>query len=155
MIERRMWPTVLAAGRRTRWRRVTLPCLVATTLGIGAGVFAWARPPESGTKSRMQQHGAQTMNLVRSVVLLDHKATALLARQIADDDAIARAVEPPGDVPELYQSFQVELRAAARRLADHAAAGDDLEIADAFGRMTKTCVLCHHNYLPASPNRPR
>jgi hypothetical protein len=95
------------------------------------------------------------MNLVRSVVLLDHTTSALLARQIADDDAIARAEEPPAELPELYQSFQLELRAAAGKLADHAATGDDLGVADAFSRMTKTCVLCHHNYLPASPNRPR
>ena len=129
--------------------------LITTTVALCVGVFAWARSPEPGTKSQMQRHGAQAMNLVRSVVLLDHRTTALLARQIADDEAVARAVEPRGRDPELYQAFQQQLRAAARDLADDAAAGDDLGVADAFSRLTKTCVLCHHNYLPRSPSPSR
>jgi hypothetical protein len=109
-------------------------------------------PAEVATKARMDRHGAATMNLVRSVVLLDHKSTVRLARQIADDESLAGPPPPAArekkESPELFSTFQRDLATIARRLSEGAAAKDDVEVAKAFSDLTKTCVLCHRNYLP-------
>lgn len=100
---------------------------------------------------RMGRHGESLTGLGRAVVLLDLTATARLARQIADDEALARALAPlrkeRDEGAESFAALQEELRTRAGRLAAEAGARNDLGVAESFGELAKTCVRCHRLYL--------
>jgi ABC-type oligopeptide transport system ATPase subunit len=122
-------------------------------------------------KSRMGRHGNGMSNLVGAVVLLDRRAIARLARNIADEEIIAATTTPaePGPpigqpgakaagktgeksrpalaLPRGFFAEQDAMRVAAQRLALAAAGNDDKALADAFATVTRTCVACHSSYL--------
>jgi hypothetical protein len=115
-------------------------------------------PDREAIKSRMGRHGASLTGLGRAVVLLDLSTTARLARQIADEELVARSLDAdrksPDQAAESFGALREELRARAARLATEAGARNDLGVADAFGELAKTCVRCHRLYLYRE-GRPR
>jgi hypothetical protein len=108
-------------------------------------------PDRGAIKSRMGRHGASLTGLGRAVVMLDLTTAARQARQIADEELVARSLDTDRKNERAGESFgalQEELRARAARLAAEAGARNDLGVADAFGELAKTCVRCHRLYLP-------
>ena len=103
--------------------------------------------------ARMGRHGRVMEQLVRSVVLLDRPTIRILAERIADEETIARAESSVSErkrlalAPELAAE-QTQLHTVARQLAAAAVAGgDDVQLADRFAELTRTCVSCHSVYM--------
>jgi hypothetical protein len=108
-------------------------------------------PDRGAIKSRMGRHGASLTGLGRAVVMLDLTTAARLARQIADEELVARSLDTDKKNERAAESFgalQEELRSRAARLAAEAGGRNDLGVADAFGELARTCVRCHRLYLP-------
>ena len=104
--------------------------------------------------SKMRRHGEQLPALVSKVVVLDYDGAARAAGEIFDEPGIARPVS--GDelnhlLPERFFVLQDALRAGARRIVEAAARRDGVQLADAFGDLTRTCVSCHDVYLRGAP----
>jgi hypothetical protein len=141
----------------TRWAlglvlMSALFCALAVPFHRRAG--AETPTPDRGAgalKGRMGRHGANLTGLGRAVVLLDLTTTARLARQIADEETIARSLaadHKSGEGPdETFIALQEELHTRAARLAADAGARNDLGVAESFGELAKTCVRCHRLYL--------
>lgn len=157
--------------------RLLAPMVFALVLSVGAsmagGELRPGRPPSTGLgvpehipppvraaiKTRMARHGTAMLSLVRSVVLLDHPTTARLAKRIADEEMLARATSVGGvqaetALPGSFFDLQDTLRSEADRLAQAAVAADDLQVAEGFGAVARTCVSCHRVYLTGEPLEP-
>jgi cytochrome c556 len=110
--------------------------------------------------ARMGRHGRVMEQLVRSVVLLDRPAIRTLAERIADEETIALAETPVSERKRLalsaeFTAEQTQLHAVARQLAAAAVTGsDDVELADRFSALTRTCVSCHSVYMHGRSDFP-
>ena len=99
-------------------------------------------------KTRMASHARDMGDLASSIMILDYerihdRATAIsvkidLARPPADD-----ATELASGVPDAFFLFQDELRTRAVTLASAATEQSAFHVADAYGRLSETCVKCH------------
>ena len=110
--------------------------------------------------ARMGRHGRVMEQLVRSVVLLDRPSIRTLAERIADEETLSRGESPVGERKRLalspdFTAEQTQLHAVARQLAAAAVAGgDDVELADRFAALTRTCVSCHSVYMHGRSDVP-
>jgi hypothetical protein len=115
-------------------------------------------PPEdlSGTarailRTRMQSHAQDMGALMSAVMTLKYDLIQERAIGIANDASLARpltgdATELNSALPEKFFLLQDDLRAAARGVAAAAAEKNAFGVADAYGRLSETCVKCHATY---------
>ncbi len=113
--------------------------------GVGRQVRASLRP-------QMKEHGPHMEELVWTVVLLQRDQTRVLSASIAASEKLARPL--PGDlesvnagVPERFFQLQDDFHARASALHRASKAGNDDEVAAAFGKLAETCVACHARFL--------
>ena len=116
-------------------------------------------PPEhlpsaarSVLKQRMERHGRDMGDLMWAVLLLDYDTTQKLARQVSTEPLLARplsgdASELNALLPERFFTLQDELKTHAAALARVAPRHDPEAMAEAYGRLARTCVACHQVYL--------
>ena len=105
-------------------------------------------------RSKMRRHAEQLPALMSSVVVLDYDAVARRAGEIFDEPALARPVtgdELNGLLPERFFVLQDALRVEARNVVAAAARRDGVQLAEASGALTRTCISCHDVYLHGSP----
>jgi cytochrome c556 len=112
-----------------------------------------ALPPlaRSALKKPMARHGKDLEALLTAALSLDHAQTARVAARVAAEPRIAR----PGDAldsvnavfPESFFQLQDTFHERTLALGQAARAADDAAVADAFGRLTETCIACHAVYL--------
>lgn len=102
---------------------------------------------------RMAHHGETMSRLVRSVVLLDRERTAVLARDIAEEEFGRLAAKKSGlALPKEYDTEATRFGVAARALAVAAAeSAEDKGLAEKFAVVTGICVTCHSAYLYGEP----
>jgi hypothetical protein len=101
-------------------------------------------------KTRMARHGEQMRELVARLVVLDHDGAAGVAGAIYDEPTVARPLVPDELnqlLPERFFALQDELKLQTRKVVAAAARKDAGKLAEEFGTLTKTCVLCHSAYL--------
>ncbi len=107
-------------------------------------------------RRRMERHGRDLSLLVHAVVLLQREVVTELASDIVAEPRLVRPIADGMDdlnaaLPERFFVLQDELRDRARQLGDAAKRRDDTRLAEAFGRLTVTCVACHSAYLAPRP----
>jgi hypothetical protein len=100
---------------------------------------------------RMVSHARDMGDLVSAIMLLQYpriheRATAIsteitLARPLTDD-----ATELAASVPASFFDLQDELRERARTLDLAAREQSAMQVADAYGRLSETCVRCHASF---------
>ncbi len=108
-------------------------------------------------KDRMAAHARDMGELVSAIMLLEYDGIAGRAEKIAADVSLSRpttrdATELNASIPEKFFVRQDALKAAARNLADAARARDPYKVADAYGKVSETCVRCHADFRPALPD---
>ncbi|WP_428262402.1 cytochrome c [Haliangium sp.] len=106
----------------------------------------------------MIDHGQSMENLLWSALMLDHAAVVVNAQELQAAPRIGRPLEGAGDtlndaLPARFFDLQDEMHAAAGALEAAARAQDDDGVAEAYGRLARTCVSCHALYLriPGQP----
>ena len=102
-------------------------------------------------RSRMADHTRDMSNLVSAIMVLDYPAIHTRAQAVAADANLSRplagdATELNSSLPDEFFAYQDELRANARLLAAAAERLDALAVADAYGRVSQSCVKCHASY---------
>lgn len=104
-------------------------------------------------KTRMASHTRDMGDLVSAIMILDYDKIQDCAATISADASLARplkldATELASGIPERFFVLQDELRSRAATLA--LAAGDTsaFRVADAYGRLSETCVRCHATFRP-------
>jgi cytochrome c556 len=135
---------------------------VGTTEGKPHAPIAEQVSTETRAKlsARMGRHGRVMEQLVRSVVLLDRPAIRTLAERIADEETLSRAESSVSERRRLalspgFTAEETQLHDVARQLAAAAVAGsDDVELADRFAALTRTCVSCHSVYMHGRSGAP-
>ena len=117
-----------------------------------------ADPPQplSGTaravlKTRMGFHARDMGDLVSAIMILDYERIHDRAAAISSDASLARpltgdATELASALPESFFSYQDELRSRAVTLASAATGHSAFHVADAYGRLSETCVRCHATF---------
>ncbi len=85
---------------------------------------------------------------MEAVMILDYPRVEDRSEAIAADVRLARAkkqdaTELNAALPETFFLLQDELRARAKSLAEAARRTDAFAVADAYGRLSGTCVRCH------------
>lgn len=108
-------------------------------------------------RERMGRHGPDAVDLLMSVTLLRHQQAAEAAQRIANEPQLAEPSRADFNalnaaLPSRFFVLQKQTQERARELAAAARAEDDGRVANAFARLTETCVSCHSVYLrgPAS-----
>jgi hypothetical protein len=109
-------------------------------------------PPavHAALEKRMERHGAQMGELVSRLIVLDFDGAARVAGALYDEPTIARPLAPDDLnrlLPDRFFALQEELTTQTRWLVTAAAQRDPARLAEEFGRLTKTCVICHSIYL--------
>jgi len=107
-------------------------------------------------KERMASHARDMGDLVVSIMVLDYAKIQERAKAISSDVNLARpitddATELSSAIPESFFVLQDELRARAAALGTAAAEQNAYHVADAYGRLSETCVRCHATFRPAKP----
>jgi hypothetical protein len=110
-------------------------------------------------KDRMAAHARDMGELVSAIMLLEYDGIAARADKIAGDASLSRpttkdATQLNASIPEKFFVRQDDLKAAARSLGDAARIRDPYKVADAYGRVSQTCVRCHADFRPALPDAP-
>lgn len=103
-------------------------------------------------RSRMQNHGDDTENLLWSALMLDYDSTEGIAKIISEEPTLAR---PTGDdlttinamLPPAFFDLQDQLNASIQNLQAAAKAKDDTKIASEYANVVKTCIACHSLFL--------
>jgi cytochrome c556 len=104
-------------------------------------------------KDRMATHARDMSDLVSAIMLLEYSRISIRAEAIAEDANFSRpisgdATELNTQIPEKFFVRQDDLKTAARRLAAAANLHDPYKVADAYGRVSETCVRCHADFRP-------
>jgi cytochrome c556 len=117
-----------------------------------------AEPPQylPGTarailQKRMAFHAQDMGDLVSAIMILQYDRVRDRATAIASDANLARpltgdATELASALPESFFVLQDQLRAQAGVLASAAGEQSAFQVADAYGRLSETCVKCHAVY---------
>ena len=110
-------------------------------------------------KERMAAHARDMGELVSAIMLLEYDGIAARADKIAGDASLSRpttndATQLNASIPEKFFVRQDDLRAAARTLAEAARSRNPYKVADAYGRVSETCVRCHADFRPSLPDAP-
>lgn len=116
-------------------------------------------PARTVLRSRMASHARDMGGLMTAVMVLDYGLIADRATAIADDASLARpltgdATELNSALPEKFFTYQDELRVAARALRTTAVEKNPFHVADAYGRLSETCVRCHATYRQGQSAAP-
>jgi hypothetical protein len=141
----------------------------AALTAIAAGLFVWLAPsrrikrelprPQYLSQAargvlqhRMLRHDDAMEDLTRATLVLDFDGAVEAADRVAAEPMLARpltgdATELNAALPPRFFELQDQLRSDARSVSAAAARRDGLVLADAFGRLTRTCVSCHALYL--------
>jgi cytochrome c556 len=106
-------------------------------------------------RDRMAAHARDMGDLVAAIMVLDYPRISERANSIASNVNLARpisndATELNASIPEKFFVRQDQLRAAARVLGSAATAASPDQVADAYGKMSETCVRCHAEYRGSS-----
>jgi hypothetical protein len=93
-------------------------------------------------------------------MVLDYRSIDERAAKISSDANLARpltadATELNTALPERFFDLQDQLKARAAALSAAAARNDALAVADAYGKLSETCVSCHASYRPGGPRAAR
>jgi len=104
---------------------------------------------------RMASHAEDMSDLVSAIMLLEYSRIITRADKIAGDVNLARptsqdATQLNAALPEKFFVRQDALKAAARALGEAARSGNPYRVADAYGRVSETCVRCHADFRPGS-----
>ena len=108
-------------------------------------------PARTILRARMASHAQDMSALMSSVMVLRYDLIAERATKIADDASLARpltgdATELNSALPQKFFAYQDELKLAARGLAGAANDKTPFPVADAYARLSGTCVRCHATY---------
>jgi cytochrome c556 len=121
------------------------------------------RPPEPLSQSakallkeRMASHAEDMSQLVSAILLVEYSEISKLAGKIASDVNLSRptsndATQLDASIPERFFVRQDDLKAAAQVLANAGRTANPNQVADAYGKLSETCVRCHADYRPAMP----
>lgn len=90
-------------------------------------------------------------DLMSAIMVLRYPIIRDRAQAIADDVDLARpltgdATELNALLPAKFFDYQDELRVRAHALQAAAAQSNAYAVADAYGRLSETCVRCHATY---------
>jgi hypothetical protein len=107
-------------------------------------------------RSLMPAHAHDMGALMSAIMVLHYDEIDERATAIAADTRFARpmtgdASELNSALPDTFFQLQDELRARAGTLARAAAQSSALDVADAYGRLSGTCVKCHATYREGLP----
>jgi hypothetical protein len=113
-------------------------------------------------RTLMPAHAHDMADLMSAIMVLHYDEIHERAGAIATDATFARpltgdASELNTALPERFFLLQDELRARAGTLAQVATKSSALAVADAYGRLSETCVNCHATYRDgplAATSRP-
>lgn len=99
----------------------------------------------------MASHLSDMGALTSAVMLLTYDRIEAGAAKVASDVSLARpltgdATELNSALPEAFFVYQDELRKAATVLQAAAHEQSAVRVADAYGRLSETCVKCHATY---------
>jgi hypothetical protein len=102
-------------------------------------------------RTLMASHARDMADLMSAIMVLHYDQIADRAGAVAADARFARpltgdASELNSSLPERFFLLQDELRARAGVLARAGADRKALAVADAYGRLSETCVNCHATY---------
>ena len=103
----------------------------------------------------MASHARNMGDLMAAVMVLDYPRVREGADGVAGDASLARpftheASELNALLPEEFFRQQDALRAQARLLSGAASRQSPYGVADAYGRLSETCVRCHYIYRTGS-----
>ncbi|HVY36835.1 MAG TPA: cytochrome c [Polyangia bacterium] len=107
-------------------------------------------------RDRMAAHARAMSDLMGAIMLLEYSQIGLRADDIASDDTLSRpttndATELNAQIPEKFFVRQDDLKAAAHNLAEASRTLNPYKVADAYGRLSETCVRCHADFRPPGP----
>jgi cytochrome c556 len=99
----------------------------------------------------MASHAGNMGDLMSAIMVLDYPRVHQAAEAVATDASLSRplthgANELNALLPEDFFRQQDNLRAYARTLADAASRQSPYGVADAYGRLSESCVRCHYVY---------
>lgn len=102
-------------------------------------------------RSVMAAHAHDMSSLMSAIMVLRYRDIRDGARAIADGKQLTRPLTgeaaPLADkLPEAFFAYHDELRTRAAALAKAADAQSAFDVADAYGRLSETCVRCHATY---------
>jgi len=108
-------------------------------------------PARQILKTIMASHAEAMTDLVSAIMILSYPRIESEAEIIAQSSALARpltgdATELNSLLPDRLFDLQAQLRVEARALALAARREKPLEVADAYGQLSQTCVKCHATY---------
>ena len=101
----------------------------------------------------MASHAQDMSQLVSAIMLLEYSEIITRADKIAGDVNLSRptsndATELNASIPERFFVRQDDLKAAAHALAAAGRTANPYQVADAYGRLSETCVRCHADFRP-------
>lgn len=104
-------------------------------------------------KERMSSHAEDMSQLVSAIMMLEYSDIITRADKIASDVNLSRpisndATELNASIPEKFFVRQDDLKAAAHVLASAGRTANPYQVADAYGKLSETCVRCHADYRP-------
>jgi Cytochrome C' len=104
---------------------------------------------------RMASHADEMSNLVSAIMLLQYSRIITSADKIASDVNLSRptshdATDLNAAIPEKFFVRQDDLKAAAHALGEAARSGNPYRVAEAYGRVSETCVRCHADFRPGN-----
>jgi cytochrome c556 len=107
-------------------------------------------------RSRMASHARDMGDLMSAVMILDYPTIRERASRISADASLARplsadATELNAALPERFFDLQDELKVRATALGAASARNDAFQVADAYGKLSETCVSCHASYRKGRP----
>jgi hypothetical protein len=102
-------------------------------------------------RTRMASHANDMGQLMSAIMILDYPRVEESAKAIVSDVSLARpltgdATELNSALPAKFFDLQDELKLRGRALRDAAHRQSALDVADAYGRVSETCVHCHAVY---------
>jgi len=106
-------------------------------------------------RTLMASHAHNMGDLMSAIMVLDYPRIHLTAEAVASDASLSRplthdASELNALLPEDFFRQQDALRAQARILVDAAQRQSPYGVADAYGRLSESCVRCHYVYRAGS-----
>ncbi len=109
-------------------------------------------------RRKMTHHARDAQELFRAATVLDYDAAARAAHGLQQEPRLAKQTvgdEAAAVLGDGFFTLQDVLRSRAAEAHTAARAKDAVGLGQALGRITETCVSCHHLYLtPADSQRP-
>jgi len=106
-------------------------------------------------RTMMASHARNMGDLMSAIMVLDYPRIREGADAVANDASLSRpltheASELNALLPEDFFRQQDALRAQARVLSDAATRQSPFGVADAYGKLSESCVRCHYVYRKGS-----